>query len=63
MSKPNRLKEQRKASRLTMAEVAKVLEVTEATVSRHESGQRSLSGEMIEKYCELYKCEPSELFV
>lgn len=59
----NRLKYQRTKSRLTQAEVAKLLDTTEATVSRHESAERGLNKEWIEKYAHLYKVSSVELFV
>jgi transcriptional regulator with XRE-family HTH domain len=62
MPEKNRLREQRERSRLTIYEVAKLLEVTPGTVSKHESNSRGLSDDMIRKYAELYKCETHELF-
>lgn len=65
MSTPskNRLKEQREASRLSQDEVAKLLDVSVATVSRHESSSRGLTKDMIEKYAGLYKVSSVELFL
>lgn len=58
----NRLREQREKSRLTIGEVAKLLNITPGAVSRHESSSRSLSDEMIKAYAELYKVQSHELF-
>ena len=64
MTQPgNRLKEQRERSRLTQEEVAKLLDVSVATVSRHESSSRGLSADMIANYSALYKVPSHELFV
>lgn len=60
---PNRLKLQREKSRLTQSEVARVLELSVASVSRHETSNRGLTREMIEKYASLYKVASAELFV
>lgn len=59
----NRLRELRKQARLSLKQVALLLGVSEAAVSRHETGQRTLSGEMLEKYAKLYKVEIREIFV
>lgn len=60
--KKNKLKEQREQSRLTIYEVAKLLDVQASTVSRHESSSSSLSEEMLTKYAQLYKVRTHELF-
>jgi len=59
----NRLRELREACKLTQQEVAKLLDIDHTTVSRHESGSRSLSPEDIQKYARLYKVESYELFI
>jgi len=59
----NRLRELREACRLTQQEVAKLLDIDHTTVSRHESGDRGLSPEDIQKYARLYKVESYELFI
>lgn len=59
----NRLRELREDRRLTQQEVAKLLDIDHTTVSRHESGSRSLSPEDIQKYARLYKVESYELFI
>lgn len=48
---------------LSMAEVAKLIDCDEATVSRHETGHRSMSRDQILKYAKLYRCETHELFI
>lgn len=61
---PNQLRIKReKGVILSMAEVAKLIDCDEATVSRHETGQRSMSREQILKYAKLYRCETHELFL
>ena len=59
----NRLRELRDACKLTQYEVAKLLDIDHTTVSRHESGSRSLGPEDIQKYARLYKVESYELFI
>lgn len=59
----NRLRELRETRKLTQQEVAKLLDIDHTTVSRHESGSRSLSPEDIQKYARLYKVESYELFI
>lgn len=58
----NRLKELRDRSRLTLEEVSLITGFAVPTVSRHESGGRSLSEEAIMKYASLYKVQTHELF-
>lgn len=59
----NRLRELREARKLTQQEVAKLLDIDHTTISRHESGSRSLSPGDIQKYARLYKVESYELFI
>jgi len=59
----NRLRELREARKLTQQEVAKFLDMDHTTISRHESGSRSLSPEDIQKYARLYKVESYALFI
>ena len=63
MKYPNKLKEQRQRSRLSQAEVAKMLDITVAAVSRHENGNRQLSRDLATQYARLYKISAAELFV
>lgn len=58
----NRLKELRDRSRLTLEEVSMITGFAVTTISRHESGGRSLSEEAILKYASLYKVNTHELF-
>lgn len=60
---PNRLKEQRERSRLSQSEVAKFLDVSVATVSRHESRNHGLTRELVDKYARLFKVSPAEIYV
>lgn len=59
----NRLKELRDRSRLTLQEVSILTGYSVPTISRHESGGRSLSEEAIMKYAALYKVPTHRLFV
>ena len=58
----NRLREFRDRSRLTLDEVSTLTGFSVPTISRHESGDRSLSEEAILKYAALYKVHTYELF-
>lgn len=58
----NRLRELRDRSRLTLEEVSLITGYNVTTISRHESGGRSLSEEAILKYASLYKVQTHELF-
>lgn len=59
----NRLRILRQRSRLSLSEVAKILECSPVTISRYESGERHLSPELIRKFAQLFKCQTYELFV
>ena len=61
-AQPNRLKELRDRSRLTLEEVGLITGFNTTTISRHESGARSLSEEAILKYASLYKVHTYEIF-
>ena len=58
----NRLRELRDRSRLTLQEVSILTGYSVPSISRHESGERSLSEEAIIKYSALYKVHTYELF-
>lgn len=58
----NRLRELRDRSRLTLKEVSILTGFDVSTISRHESGDRSLSHDAVKKYAALYKVETYELF-
>lgn len=58
----NRLRELRDRSRLTLQEVSILTGFSIPTISRHESGERSLSKDAIIKYSNLYKVHSYELF-
>lgn len=62
-AQPNRLKELRDRSRLTLQEVSTLTGYGVATISRHENGGRSLSEEAILKYASLYKVPSHQLFM
>lgn len=59
---PNRLRELREERKLTQQEVAKILDITHSTVSRHESRDRAMSSRDIKGYANLYKVETYEIF-
>lgn len=59
----NRLRELRDRSRLTLEEVSILTGFSVPTISRHESGSRSLSEEAVEKYAALYKVPSHQLFM
>ncbi len=48
---------------LTMAEVARMLNISESGVHRHETAGRQISAEDAVRYASLYKCETHELFL
>lgn len=58
----NRLKELRDRSRLTLQEVSILTGFSIPTISRHESGGRSLSEEALVKYANLYKVHTYEIY-
>ena len=60
---PNRLRELRDRSRLTLQEVSTLTGLSVAAVSRHESGSRGISDEAVLKYAALYKVHTYEIFV
>lgn len=59
----NRLKALRDRSRLTLEEVSILTGFSVPTISRHESGGRSLSEEAAMKYAALYKVPTHQLFM
>lgn len=59
----NRLRELRDRSRLTLEEVSILTGFSVPTISRHESGGRSLSEEAIARYAALYKVPTHQLFM
>lgn len=61
--KPNRLKELRDRSRLTLEEVGMITGYSVATISRHEDGSRSLSEDAVLKYASLYKVPTHQIFM
>lgn len=58
----NHLRELRDRSRLTLQEVSLLTGYNVSTVSRHESGDRTLSEDAVLKYAALYKVHTYELF-
>lgn len=62
MLRSNRLRELRDRSRLTLQEVSIITGLAVTTISRHESGIRSISEEALLKYASLYKVHTYEIF-
>jgi len=60
---PNRLKELRQSFGLEQKDVAKALSIPAPTLNRHENGNRSIDGFMIERYAKFYGVTPYEIFV
>lgn len=60
---PNRLKELRAIHKLDQKDVARALKIPAPTVNRHENGNRSMDGFMIERYAYFYGVSPYEIFV
>lgn len=50
----NRLRALRTAQRLSQTQLGKMLNCTDVTVSRYETGQRGLDSETIAKLCEIF---------
>lgn len=59
----NRVRELRIDRKLTQDELAKLLGVSQETVSRIEGGLRSLDAKLIERLSKAFKVEPWELFI
>lgn len=59
----NRLKEYRDRARLTLQEVSILTGYDVTTICKHETSQRRLTEEAIDKYAALYKVKTHELFV
>lgn len=60
---PNRLAELRAKRDLTQQEVATLIGCDVATVSRHETGSRTMAPDTVTKYAKLYRCRTYELFL
>ena len=61
MERNVRLKELRKKSKLTQAQIAEYLNVDQSLVTKLENGTRNLNSEVIEKLCDLYGCSSKYL--
>src|SRR5438093_7876549 len=59
----NRIRDLREQRKLTQAELAKLLEVDEAAVSRWESGARPLTPTVLARLAKIFKCETWELLL
>ena len=60
---PNRLRDLRDRSRLTLPEVSKLTGYDPTTISKYENRSRALTEEAIRKFAALYKVQTHELFV
>lgn len=60
---PNRLRDLRAERGWTLENVAEYMGLTVPAVSRHEAGNRSLDGALIDRYSTLYGVSPFEIFV
>lgn len=58
----NKLREYRDRARLTLKEVSILTGFDVTTISKHESCDRRISKEAINKYAALYKVQTHELF-
>jgi len=58
----NRIRKLREEARLSQAEIATLLHVDEASVSRWEGGSRPLSPAVIEKLAKIFKIPSWQLF-
>jgi transcriptional regulator with XRE-family HTH domain len=58
----NRIRELREQTRLSQAEIATLLHVDEASVSRWERGSRPLSPAVIERLARIFKIPSWQLF-
>lgn len=56
-----RLRELREESGLTQKDVARVLSMTNTSISMYELGQRQLTPELIIKFCSFYHCSADYL--
>lgn len=59
----NRLRQLRTGSKLTLEEVAKLLDMDVSTISRHETGDRNLTKPDIKAYSRLYKVSSIDIFI
>ena len=50
----NRLRELREDSDMTLAEVGQAIGATPTSVARYEAEKRSITAELLVKFCELY---------
>lgn len=57
----NRLKALRAARGLNQAQLGKMLNCTDVTISRYETGQRGMDCDTIAKLCEIFACSADYL--
>lgn len=57
----NRISELRKASRLSQADLAKFLNVTQGTISKYELDQINIPVEVLDKLCTAFDCSADYL--
>ena len=59
----NRLKELRNARGWTQADIARIMDVDQSTISSHESGRRLMDTTMVHRYAKLFGlAQPLEMF-
>lgn len=58
----NRLREYRERAGLSLREVSRILDLSIATISRHETADRGLTEQDIKKYSSLFKINSYMLF-
>lgn len=59
----NRLAVLREGSKLTQAEVAKLMDLDVTSVCKHETGSRNPTAEEIAKYARIFKVQSYEIFM
>ena len=57
----NRLKQLRSAQGLSQAKLGEMLNCTDVTVSRYETGQRDIDSSTIRRLCEIFGCSADYL--
>jgi putative transcriptional regulator len=57
-----KLKEVRESRGLSQNDLARLCDLTVNTISNYERGKKQYSHELLEKFCEVLKCTPGELF-
>lgn len=61
-TRPNKIRQYRERAKLTQAELAKLVDLTIPSVSRHETGVKPLTDAMLAKYAAVFKVPTHKLF-